>query len=61
MASARVGSPMMSCQCLGGQLGGEEGGVAAVAVLGDLEEVAPLLVRQEGCSPVVDDDEVAAQ
>ena len=41
-----------------GHLCGDEGGAAVVSVFGDLEEVSSLFVRQEGCCPVVEDEEV---
>ncbi len=41
-----------------GHLCGDEGGAAVVSLFGDLEEVSSLFVRQEGCCPVVEDEEV---
>ncbi len=44
-----------------GHLCGDEGGSPVVAVFHNLEEVSSFFIRQEGRSPVVDDDEVGAQ
>ncbi len=42
-------------------MGGDKGGTPVVAVLHNLEEISSFFIRQEGCSPVVDDEEVYAQ
>ena len=41
-----------------GHLCGDEGGTMVVAVLGDLEEVSSLFVRQERGCPIVEDEQV---
>ena len=45
---------------LDGQLAGDEGGSALVAVFEDFEQVAPLRRGEFGQSPVVEDDQVRA-
>ena len=57
MASARVGSPMPRAR-LDRQLAGDDGRGAAVAVVHDLEQIAPLLGRQGSEAPVVEDQEL---
>lgn len=46
MASARVDSPMCSCQALAGVLAGHHGGAAGVAVAEQLQQVAPAAVGE---------------
>ena len=43
MASAMVGSPITSCHWSTGQLAGDQGRVAPVAIVDDLQEIAALL------------------
>ena len=57
MASARVGSPINSCQ-LDRQLAGDDGRAAVVAVVHDLQQVAPLLGGERGQAPVVEDQQL---
>ena len=60
MASATVGLAITSCQCSTGSWLVTMVDAAAVAIVDDLEEVAPLIGRQIGEAPVVEDEEFDA-
>jgi hypothetical protein len=44
-----------------GQLAGHEGGAAADAVLGQFEQIAPLVVTKGRKAPVVEDQEIGTR
>ena len=60
MASAKVGSPMTSCHAVHGELAGDQRRAAAVAVLDDLHQVAPLAGGEPVRAPVVEDQQIGA-
>jgi hypothetical protein len=57
MASAKVASPMASCQVLDGELSGDEGGLAAGPVLDDFEETAAFDLGEGEETEVVQDEQ----
>ena len=58
MASAKVGSPMTSCQVVDRELAGDQRRAAAVAILDDLHQIAPLVGGEPIGSPVVEDQQI---
>ena len=60
MASAMVGSPISSCQCSTGSWLVTMVERASVAVVHDLQQVAPLLGGERREAPVVEDQELHA-
>jgi hypothetical protein len=58
MASASVGSPMMSCHPLTGTWLVICVAACSGAVLEDLEEIAPLGGRERGEAPIIDRQEI---
>ena len=60
MASAKVGSPMISCQRSTGTWLVIEDGAGVVSVLDDLHQIAALLGGQRLRSPIVEDQQIDA-
>ena len=58
MASANVGSPMTSCHVVDGELAGDQRRAAAIAVLDDLHQIAPLVGGEPVRAPVVEDQQI---
>ncbi len=50
----------MCYRALDGQLAGDDGGAAGVAVLYDLEEIGPALYGHGSEAPIVEDEQVDA-
>ena len=61
MASAMVGLAISLVPVLDRQLAGHDRRAAAVPIVDDLQEVAPLIGRQRGEAPVVEDQQIDAR